>query len=177
MSSDRPIGPIRIGCEGCGVSGERVVSLAIQLEVMQTRWEGAPMTCWIAVGSALVSIGAISLVLRWGMTGRAGTPPFESAVLVLGIATPLASVLLTWHLWRRGRRGGALVSATPATAMLLGTIVAVAWAPPSLTALLWLDLYVLLAFAVVLSRFGPGLLRSSAVPGVRAESATDRSAA
>lgn len=118
------------------------------------------MTRWIAVGAALVSIGAIGLVLRWGMTGRAGAPPFESAVLVLGIATPLASILLTWNLWRRGRRGGAMLSLTPLVVMVLGTGIALTWAPLSLVMLLRLDLVVLLVFVAVLSRFGRDLLRS-----------------
>lgn len=120
------------------------------------------MTRWIAVGTALVSIGAISLVLRWGTTGRAGTPPFESAVLVLGVATPLASILLTWHLWRQGHRAGATLSAAPFMVMVLGMIVALTRAPLSLTTLLWLDLFVLAVFVAVLSRFGRGILRSPA---------------
>jgi hypothetical protein len=121
------------------------------------------MTRWIAVGAALVSIGAISLVLRWGTSGRAGTPSFESEVLVLGIATPLASVLLAWHLWRQGNRSGALLGGTPVVLMGVGTGLALGGIVLPLAALLWLDLYVLLAFAVVLTRFGRGLLRPPAV--------------
>ena len=122
------------------------------------------MTRWIAIGSALISIGAISLVLRWGTSGRAGTPPFELAVSVLGIATPLASVLLTRHLWRRGRRRGALLSATPSLVMVLGTAIGVTWVPLSLTTLLWLDLFVLLAFLTILLLYGRSLLKPDAAP-------------
>jgi hypothetical protein len=132
------------------------------------------MTRWIAVGAAFVSVGAISLVLRWGTTGRAGTPPFESAVFVLGIATPLASILLTWHLWRQGRRAGALLSATPLVVMVLGMGVALTWAPLSLTTLLWLDLYVLLAFLAVLGRFVRDLLRPPTAPDAATASTNRR---
>jgi hypothetical protein len=129
------------------------------------------MTRWLAVGAALVSIGAISLVLRWGTSGRAGTPAFESAVLVLGIATPLASLLLSWHLWRQGRRVGALLSGTPLVLMAAGSVFSLSGGTLPLPTLLWLDLYVLLAFVVVLSRFGGGLLR----PPERARAATTTS--
>jgi hypothetical protein len=119
------------------------------------------MTRWIAILSALVSIGAISYVLRLGTSGRAGTPSFESAVLVLGIATPLASILLAWHLWHQGHRGGAFLSGTPLICMGAGTALAMSGAVLPLTGLLWLDFYVLLVFVVVLSRFGSGLLRAA----------------
>jgi hypothetical protein len=71
------------------------------------------MTRWLAVIAALITVGAISLVLWWGTSGQAGTPSFEAAVLVLNIATPLASLLLTWHLWRDRFRRGAVLSASP----------------------------------------------------------------
>lgn len=117
------------------------------------------MTRWIAVSAAVVAIGAIGLVLAWGVGGRAGTPPFETAVFVLGIATPLASLLMSWHLWRQRRRAGALLSGTPCLIMVAGAVLAFAGVPLSLVPLLWLDLYVLLVFAVVLWRYGGGLLR------------------
>jgi hypothetical protein len=117
------------------------------------------MTRWLAVSAALVSIGAISLVLRWGATGRAGTPPFESAVFVLTFATPLASLLLAWQLWRQRHRGGAVLSSTPLALMVGGFALALGGTPLPLRLLLWLDLYVLLVFVVVLSRFGRDILR------------------
>lgn len=112
------------------------------------------MTRWLALGAALVSICAIGLVIPWGMSGRAGTPPFELAVHTLSIATPLASALLTWHLLRRGHRGGALFSATPIVVMMIGLALAFAGAPLSLVALLWLDVYILVVFVTVLGAFG-----------------------
>lgn len=120
------------------------------------------LTRAIAVGATLVAVGTIGLVLRWGTSGRAGTPPFEAAVLVLGVTTPLASTLLGWHLWRQGHRGGALASGTPLALMLLGIAAGRAGAPLSLAALLWLDLYVLLVFVAVLARYGRVLLRPPA---------------
>ena len=119
------------------------------------------MIRWLAVGAALVSIAAIGLVLRWGTTGRAGTPPFELAVSILGIAAPLASILLTWALWRDRHRGGALLSSSPLGLMLIGMASALLGNPPSLRVLLWLDAYVLFAFVVVLLWFGRGMLRAS----------------
>lgn len=112
------------------------------------------MTRRIAVGAALVSICAIVLVLRWGISGRAGTPSFELAVHTLSIATPLASVLLTWLLVRGGRRGIALFGATPIMVMMMAVAFTLAGAPFSLAALLWLDVYVLLVFVVILAAFG-----------------------
>ncbi len=102
-----------------------------------------------------------SLVLRWGTSGRAGTPSFEIAVHTLSIATPIASALLTWHLARRGHRGGASFSAAPIVVMMIGLAFAFAGAPLSLEALLWLDVYVLLVFVVVLGQFGREMLRAS----------------
>jgi hypothetical protein len=119
------------------------------------------VTRWLAVGAALVSICAITPVLYWGMTGRAGTPPFELAVHVLSIATPVASALLTWHLARRGRRGGALFSATPIVVMMIALALRFAGPPLSLVALLWLDAYILLVFVTVLGAFGRELLQAS----------------
>lgn len=118
------------------------------------------MTRWLAIGAALISIGAISVVLAWAVAGRAGTPPFEAAVAVLGIATPLASLLLTWHLWRRGHRGGAALSLTPLLLMIGGTAFALGGTVLPVRLLLWLDLYVLLLFVGVLGRFGRSILRS-----------------
>jgi hypothetical protein len=121
------------------------------------------VTRWLAVGAALVSIGVTGLVIRWGISGRAGTPPFELAVHALSIATPVASALLTWHLARAGRRGGALLSATPIVVMMVGLALAFGGAPLSLAALLWLDAYMLLVFVVVLAAFGREMLRASPV--------------
>jgi hypothetical protein len=135
------------------------------------------MTRWIAVGAALISIGAISFVLRWGTSGRAGTPSFESAVFVLGIATPLASILLAWHLWRQGSRRGALLGGTPLMLMGVGTALALGGIALPLTVLLWLDLYVLLAFVVVLSRFGRGLIRPPGPMDAATAASGERSAA
>ena len=118
------------------------------------------MTRWLAVGATLISIGAIVFVLPLGASGRAGTPPFEAAIVVLSIATPLASLLLAWHLWRQGHRGPALLSSTPLALMVGGTAFALGGIVLPLRVLLWLDLYVLLAFVVVLSRFGRDILRS-----------------
>jgi hypothetical protein len=120
------------------------------------------MTRWLALGATLISIGAIGLVLPWGVSGRAGTPPFEAAVAVLSIATPVASLLLAWHLWRRGHRGAALVSGTPLMLMVGGTAFALGGRVLPLRVLLCLDLYVLLTFVVVLIRFGRDILLSSA---------------
>lgn len=120
--------------------------------------EGVFVTRWLAVGAALSSIGVISLTLWWGTTGRSGTPPFEWAVSVLGIATPLASVLLGWHLWRQGHRGGALLSTTPLALMAVGTALGLGGVVLPLRMLLWLDLYVLLMFVYILGRFGRDLL-------------------
>jgi hypothetical protein len=117
------------------------------------------MTRGLAIVAALVSIGVIGLVLLWGTTGRAGAPPFEAAVLVLNVATPLASLLLTWHLWRDGQRGAAILSSTPILLMAIVTVVALGGTVPPLNLLLWLDLYVLLVFVVVLNRVGRQLLR------------------
>ncbi len=125
---------------------------------MGTTMRMTRVTRWLAVGAALISIGAISLVLRWGTSGRAGTAPFESAVFVLTIATPIASTLLAWHLWRQGYRGGALLSSTPLALMGVGTAVAFVSAALPLRVLLWLDVYVLFTFAFVLGRFGRALL-------------------
>ena len=124
------------------------------------------MMRWLAVGAALVSIGVTGLVIYWGISSRAGTPPFELAVHMLSIATPLASALLTWHLACRGRRGGALFSATPIAVMVIGLALGFAGAPLLLVALLWLDVYMLFVFVVVLGAFGREMLRASPRPGV-----------
>jgi hypothetical protein len=116
------------------------------------------VTRWLAIGASLISIGAISLVLRWGTSGRVGTPSFEAMVHILTIATPLASVLLTWHLRRNGHHGGALLSSSPLVLMVIGTSSALVGRAFSLNALLWLDLYVLLAFIVVLGKYGRTIL-------------------
>lgn len=121
------------------------------------------MTRRLTIGATLVSIGVIGLVLLWGTTSRAGTPPFEAAVLVLNVATPLASLLLTWHLWRDGHRGAAILSSTPLILMAVVTAVALGGTVPPLSLLLWLDLYVLLVFVGVLGRFGRQILPR--VPG------------
>ena len=118
------------------------------------------MTRWLAVSATLISIGAIGFVLPLGASGRGGTPPFEAAVAVLGIATPLASFLLAWHLWRRGHRGPALLSSTPLLLMVGGAALALRGSVLPVWVLLWLDLYVLLVFVVVLGRFGRDILRS-----------------
>jgi hypothetical protein len=119
------------------------------------------VTRWLAIAATLISIAVVSLVLRWGTSGRASTPSFEMAVLVLNITVPLASVLLTWHLWRDGRRGGAMLSSSPLVLMVIGTALTLAGSAPSLKVLLWLDLYVLLAFIVVLGGFGREVLRQA----------------
>jgi hypothetical protein len=119
------------------------------------------MTRWLAVIAALTAICSISLVLWWGTSGQAGTPSFEVAVLILNIATPLASLLLTWHLWRGRFRRGAVLSASPLVLLLVGTGFALNGAVPSLRVLLWLDLYVLVAFGVVLLWLGPKVIRGA----------------
>jgi hypothetical protein len=82
-------------------------------------------------------------------------------VLILSVTTPLASLLLTWHLWRDGYRDGALLSSSPLMVMVVVTALAVFGAAPPLKLLLWLDLYVLLAFIVVLGWLGRQILRLS----------------
>ena len=119
------------------------------------------MTRWLAVVAALTAVGAISLILWWGTSGQAGTPSFEAAVLVLNIATPLASLLLTWHLWRDRYRRGAILSASPLVILLMGTGFVLLGAVPSLQLLLWLDLYVLVAFGIVLVWLGPKVVRTA----------------
>lgn len=119
------------------------------------------MPRWPAIVAALVTIGAIGLVLFWGVTDRAGTPPFETVVLVLTIATPVASLLLAWELQKRGHRGAALLCLIPLALMLIGWASAIAGRPLSLNALLWLDLYVLLTFAFVLARHGRRMMSGS----------------
>lgn len=115
---------------------------------------GALMTRWLTLVATLVSIGVIGLVLLWGTTGQAGSPPFEVAVLVLNVAVPLASLLLTWRFWCDGHRAAAILSSTPLLLMATVTAVALGGTVPPLSLLLWLDLYVLLVFILVLSRFG-----------------------
>jgi hypothetical protein len=119
------------------------------------------LTRWLGICATLITISAVSLVLHWGTRGRAGTPAFELAVLILSVTTPLASLLLTWHLWRDGYRGGALLSSSPLMVMVVVTALAVFGAAPPLKLLLWLDLYVLLAFIVVLGWLGRQILRLS----------------
>ena len=138
---------------------------------MLTHGGQAGVTRWLAVSATLISIGAISLVLLWGVTGRAGSPPFEAGVLVLSITTPIASLLLAWHLWRRGHRGGALLGVTPLALMVGGTVLALGGTVLPVRLLLWLDLYVLLVFVVVLSRFGRDVIRP---PGVDTAAPTSR---
>lgn len=128
------------------------------------------MTRWLAVCAALITISAVSLVLHWGTSGRAGTPAFEVAVLILSITTPLASLLLTWHLWRDGQRAGALLSSSPLMLMVIVTALALVGEAPSLELLLWLDLYVVLVFIVVLGWLGRQIL------GLSSPSSRDASA-
>jgi hypothetical protein len=119
------------------------------------------VTRWLGICATLITIGVISLVLHWGTSGAAGTPAFELAVLILSITTPLASLMLTWHLWRDGHRGGALLSGSPLVLMVVVTALALLGAAPSLTLLLWLDLYVLLVFIIVLGWLGRQILAVS----------------
>ena len=116
------------------------------------------MTRWLAVGASLTTIGAVSLVLGGGMTGRAGTSSFEIAVLVMNIATPLSSLLLTWHLRSDGRRAAALIGSSPLFLMALVGGLVLAGSAPSLKMLLWLDAYVLIAHVVLLGWVGRALL-------------------
>ncbi len=119
------------------------------------------MARWIGVSAALLTICAIIVVLPLGVLGHAGSAPFEAAVVVLTLTTPVASVLLAYRLWRHGHSVGALVCATPLALMAAGTALGVAGRPPRLSTLLWLDLYVLLAFVVILAWYGRVLLRAS----------------
>ncbi len=119
------------------------------------------MARWIGVGAALLTICAIIVVLPLGLLGHAGSASFEAAVVVLTLTTPVASVLLAHRLWRQGHSVGALVCVTPLALMATGTALGVAGRPPRLSLLLWLDLYVLLVFAVVLAWYGRVLLRAS----------------
>lgn len=112
----------------------------------------------LAIGVSFVAIGAIGVVLYCGTSGRVGTPLFESMVLVLTVATPLGSALLTWLLWRSGNTGAALFMSTPIVLMLIGWASALAGRTLSLHVLLWLDFYVLLTFIIVLGRFGRRIL-------------------
>ena len=116
------------------------------------------MTRWLAVGAASIAMVTISAVLFWGTTGRAGTPAFEAAVMVLGIATPSASMLLTWHCWHARHRSGAVLSSTPLLIMIAGFSFGLAGRPLSLPMLLWLDFLVLVVFAAVLGWCGRALL-------------------
>lgn len=115
----------------------------------------------MGIGAALLTICAVIFVLPLGLTGHAGSTLFEAAVGVLTISTPVASVLLAHRLWRQGHPTAAVLSVAPLALMAIGFAFGSAGRAPTLSLLLWLDLFVLLVFASILVRFGRVLLRTS----------------